>query len=135
MNTIKRFGPLAGRFLLAAIFIFAGFNKFTGLEGTAGYIASKGLPLPSLLAIGAGVVEFFGGLAILVGFKTRWAAGAVLVFTAIAALIFHNFWAVPADQVQNQMIHFMKNLSIVGGLLYVVVYGSGPLSIDGEDRS
>jgi len=135
MNTLKRFGPLAGRFLLAAIFIFAGFNKFTGLEGTAGYIASKGLPLPSLLAIGAGVVEFFGGLAILVGFKTRWAAGAVLVFTAIAALIFHNFWAVPADQVQNQMIHFMKNLSIVGGLLYVVVYGSGPLSIDGEDRS
>jgi len=135
MNTLKRFGPLAGRFLLAAIFIFAGFNKFTGLEGTAGYIASKGLPLPSLLAIGAGVVEFFGGLAILVGFKTRWAAGAVLVFTAIAALIFHNFWAVPADQVQNQMIHFMKNISIVGGLLYVVVYGSGPLSIDGEDRS
>ena len=135
MNTLKRFGPLAGRFLLAAIFIFAGFNKFTSLEGTAGYIASKGLPLPSLLAIGAGVVEFFGGLAILVGFKTRWTAGAVLVFTAIAALIFHNFWAVPADQVQNQMIHFMKNLSIVGGLLYVVVYGSGPLSIDGEDRS
>ncbi len=135
MNTIKRFGPLAGRFLLAAIFIFSGFAKFTGLEGTAGYIASKGLPLAYLLAIGAAVVELFGGVAILVGFKTRWAAAAVLVFTAIAAVIFHNFWAVPAAEAQNQMIHFMKNISIVGGLLYVVVYGSGPLSIDGEDRA
>jgi putative oxidoreductase len=65
--------------------------------------------------------------------SARWAAAAMFVFTAAAALIFHNFWAVPADQAQNQMIHFMKNISILGGLLYVVVHGSGPLSVDGKE--
>jgi putative oxidoreductase len=57
------------------------------------------------------------------------------VFTAAAAVIFHNFWAVPVDQAQNQMIHFMKNISMMGGLLYVVVHGSGPLSVEGSTDS
>ena len=56
----------------------------------------------------------------------------MFVFTAAAAVIFHNFWAVPTDQAQNMMIHFMKNVSMMGGLLYVMVHGSGPLSLDGE---
>ena len=59
----------------------------------------------------------------------------MLIFTGMAALLFHNFWAVPADQAQNQMIHFMKNISIMGGLLFVVVYGSGPLSVGGNDKA
>jgi len=134
MNALKQYGPVAGRILLAAIFIFAGFGKITGLQGTAGYIASKGLPVPTLLAIGAAIVELGGGILLAIGFKTRWAAAAIAVFTFIAALIFHNFWGVSAAEAQNQMIHFMKNISIVGGLLYVIVYGSGPLSVDGADR-
>ncbi len=71
---------------------------------------------------------------LIIGWKARWAAAAMLVFTALAALFFHNFWAVPPDQAQNQMIHFMKNISMIGGLLFVVVHGSGPLSVDGDDR-
>ena len=131
-NTINRYGPLIGRILIAFIFIFAGFGKITGFDGTVGYIASKGLPLPQLAAVAAIIIELGGGILLIVGWKARWAAAAMLVFTAMTALIFHNFWAVPADQVQNQMIHFMKNVSMMGGLLYVVVYSSGPLSVGGN---
>jgi len=130
METLRRFGPLLGRILIAFIFIFAGYGKITGFEGTVGYIASKSLPMPQLAAVGAIIVELGGGLLLVAGWKARWAAAALFVFTGLAALIFHNFWAVPADQVQNTMIHFMKNISMMGGLLYVIVHGSGPISLD-----
>lgn len=130
MEALNRFGPLAGRILIAAIFLFAGYGKVTGFEGTVGYIASKSLPLPQLAAIGAIIIELGGGLMLVFGLRARWAAAALFVFTALAALFFHNFWAVPADQVQNTMIHFMKNISMMGGLLYVMVHGSGPISLD-----
>ena len=131
MDTLHRVGPLVGRILIALIFIFSGFGKITGFEGTVGYIASKGLPLPQLAAIGAIIVELGGGIMVVAGWKARWAAAAMFLFTAVAALIFHNFWAAPVGEAQNQMVHFMKNVSMLGGLLYVVVYGSGPLSLDG----
>jgi len=133
MDALNRFGPLAGRILIALIFVLSGFGKITGFEGTVGYIVSKGLPLPQLAAVGAIIVELGGGIMLVLGWKARWAAAAMFVFTALTALIFHNFWAVPADQVQGQMINFMKNISIMGGLLYVVAYGSGPLSVDGRE--
>jgi putative oxidoreductase len=119
-----------GRILIALIFVVSGFGKISGFEGTVGYIASKGLPLPEFAAMAAVVIELGGGLMVMFGWKARWAAAAMFVFTAVAALIFHNFWAVPAAQSQNQMIHFMKNVSMLGGLLYVIVYGSGPFSVD-----
>jgi putative oxidoreductase len=130
MNALNRYGPLAGRILIAAIFVFAGLGKVTGFEGTVGYIASKGLPLPQLAAIGAILVELGGGGMLVLGWKTRWAAAALFLFTGLAALFFHNFWALSPDQAQNQMIHFMKNMAIMGGLLFVVVHGGGPLSLD-----
>ena len=130
MEALNRFGPLIGRILIAFIFIFAGYGKITGFEGTVGYIASKSVPLPQLATIGAIIVELGGGLMLVAGWKARWAAAALAVFTLLAALIFHNFWAVPADQVQNTMIHFMKNISMLGGLIFVIVHGSGSLSVD-----
>jgi len=132
MNSLSRIGPLIGRTLIALIFLHSGFGKLTGFEGTVGYIVSKGLPLPQLAAVGAIIVELGAGLMLVVGWKSRSAAAALCVFTALAALLFHNYWAAPADQVQNQMVHFLKNLSMMGGLLYVVVHGPGPLSVDGE---
>lgn len=134
METLNRFGPLLGRLLIAFIFLFAGFGKITGFEGTVGYIASKGLPLPELGAIGATVVEIGGSLLLIVGWNTRLAAAALFVFTAMTALFFHNFWSMPADQAQGQMIHFMKNMAMMGGLLYVVVHGSGPISLDSRQK-
>ena len=131
MNALNHFGPLVGRILIALIFVISGYGKIKGFDGTVGFIASKGLPLPQLGAIGAIIVELGGGLMLVAGWKARWAAAAMFLFTAVAAVIFHNFWAVPADAAQNQMIHFMKNISMLGGLLYVMVYGSGPLSVEG----
>jgi putative oxidoreductase len=134
MKELKLFGPLIGRILIALIFLLAGFGKLTGFAGTVGYIASKGLPLPQLAAVGAIIVELGGGIMLVVGWKTRLAAAAMFAFTALTALIFHNFWSVPPEQAQNQMIHFMKNISMMGGLLYVVIHGAGALSLDGSDK-
>lgn len=134
MNALNRYGPLAGRILIALIFVFAGLGKISGFDGTVGYIASKGLPLPQLAAIGAIIVELGGGIMLVLGWKTRWAAAAILIFTALAALFFHDFWAVPPDQAQGQMIHFMKNMAIMGGLLFVVIHGGGAISLDKDDK-
>ena len=129
MNVLNRYGSLIARILIALIFILSGFSKITGFDGTVGYIASQGLPAPQLLAIAAIFMEIGGGLMLVLGWRARWGAVALLVFTALAALLFHNFWSVPADQAQIQMIMFMKNISIMGGLLFVVVHGSGKLSL------
>ena len=129
MNALSSFGPLVGRILMALIFVMSGFGKITGFEGTVGYIASKRLPMPELHASGAIFVELGRGNMLNIGWNARWSAAAIFVFTAMAALFFHNFWAVPPNEAQNQMINFMKNISMMGGLLYVVVHGSGPFSL------
>lgn len=124
--------PLAvtGRVLLALMFVMAGFSKLGNISGTAGYIASGGLPLPTVLAVIVGLLELFGGLALIVGYKARWAALALGVFTLLASVLFHNFWAVPADQQMVQQLMFMKNLAVAGGMFVVAALGAGPLSID-----
>jgi len=124
------YGPLVGRVLLALIFIIAGFAKLTGFERTVGYIQSVGLPVPQLAAVVAIIVELGGGIMLAIGWKARWAAAALFIFVFLAGILFHAFWSSPADQAMMQQIHFMKNLAIMGGMLYVLVYGSGPLSVD-----
>jgi putative oxidoreductase len=124
------YGPLVGRVLLALIFIIAGYGKIGGFEGTVGYMQAYNVPMTKVLAVLAIIVELGGGLMIAVGWKARWAAAAIFIFVLIASFIFHAFWAVPADQAQLQNIMFMKNLAIMGGMLYIIVYGSGPLSVD-----
>lgn len=121
---------VVGRVLLALMFILAGYGKLTGIEGTAGYIASGGLPFATALAVIVGLLELFGGLAIAVGFQARWAALALGLFTLAASVLFHKFWAVPADQAFVQQLMFMKNLSVAGGLFIVAALGAGPVSID-----
>ena len=121
---------LVGRILLAAIFIKSGFGKITGFEGTVGYIASKGLPLSQIGAIVAILVELGGGILLAVGFKARWAALAIAIFTLAAGIIFHNYWAVDAAQRMGQEINFWKNVSMTGGLLMVYAFGPGRYSVD-----
>ena len=130
MKQLTSYGPIVARVLIALIFIASGAGKITGFEPTVGYIASKGLPFPALAAIAAIIVELGGGILLVVGYKARWAAFFMLLFSLAAAFIFHNFWAVPAAEAQNQTIHFMKNISMAGGLLMIVTYGSGARSID-----
>ena len=121
---------LIGRILLAVMFIISGFGKITGFDGTVGYIASKGLPLPQLVAIGTILVELGGGIMLAVGYKARWAALALAIFTLLAGIIFHNFWAAEAAQKMAQQINFMKNIAITGGMLMVFAFGPGRLSVD-----
>jgi putative oxidoreductase len=132
MEYLNRFGPLVGRILLATIFVLSGIGKITGFDATVGYIAAKALPMPQILAIAAIVVELGAGLMLVAGWKARAAAAALLVFTGLAAFLFHAFWAVPPAETAIQRIQFLKNLAIMGGLFYVMVYGSGPVSASGD---
>ena len=130
IDTFKTPLIVTGRVLLALMFILSGFGKLGNIAGTAGYIASGGLPMASTLAVLVGLLELFGGLAIAVGFQARWTALALGLFTLAASLLFHKFWAVPADQAFVQQLLFMKNLSVAGGLFIVAALGAGPASVD-----
>lgn len=121
---------LIGRILLALLFVPAGFGKIAGFAGTAGYIASVGLPLPQVGAVLAIVAELGFGLLLLVGFKTRLSALVLAVFTLAAALFFHNYWSMAAEQVMINRLMFFKNLAVVGGLLAFAAFGAGRFSID-----
>lgn len=138
MNAIYKSstGPLAlvARILLAAIFISAGLGKLSGFDGTVGYIASKGLPIPAVIAALTIALEVLGGIAVAIGYQVRVTGFLLAGFTVLAAFIFHNFWAVPADQAYIQNIMFMKNLSMAGGLLLLTVFGAGGFSVDARAK-
>jgi len=123
---------LAGRALVALLFIPAGWEKIGGFAGIAGYIASKGVPLPEVAAAIAVVAELGLGLMLLLGWKARLAAAGLAVFVAVITPIFHNFWAMPEAQQMMQQQAFYKNLAIVGGLLVLAAFGAGGWSLDGR---
>jgi len=130
LDTLKTPLVLAGRILLAVMFVTSGFGKLANIGGTAGYIAGvAGLPMPTVLAAAAGVLELAAGLAIMTGFAARWAALALAAFTLLASVLFHAYWAAPAEQQFMQQLLFMKNLSITGGLLLLAALGPGPASL------
>ncbi len=116
---------VAARLLMAQIFIISGSEKLMGFSGTEGYFSSLGIPMVGVVTPLVILIELGGGLALLFGFKARWVAAVLALFTVGSALIAHtNF----ADQ--GQVINFMKNLAIAGGFLMFVKYGAGPVSID-----
>ncbi|MHB8817231.1 MAG: DoxX family protein [Steroidobacteraceae bacterium] len=125
MQASNRYLPLFGRALIGIPFIFSGLGKLAAYTATVGFIGSVGLPLPQLGWLIAVVVELGGGTLLLLGYRAKVVASVLGVFAVATAVFFHrNF----ADQ--NQMINFLKNLMILGGLLQVVYFGSGPLSLD-----
>ena len=121
---------LAGRLLMAWLFLPAGIGKLTGFAGTVGYISSAGLPMPQLGAVVALVVEIVGGLALIAGFGTRLAAIVLAAFTLGASFFFHAYWAVPADQQMIPYLLFYKNIAVIGGLLTIAAWGPGAWSVD-----
>ncbi len=129
-TTLQNPLSLVGRLLLALLFLPAGIAKIGGYAGTVGYIASKGLPLPEVGALVAIVVEVGGGLALIAGFGTRFAALGLALFTLAASVVFHNYWALPADQQMVQQLMFFKNIAVVGGLLTLAAWGAGAWSLD-----
>jgi putative oxidoreductase len=121
---------LIARILMSVMFLVSGISKITGFDGTVGYIGSVGLPMPTALAAAAAAVELLASLALIIGWKTRWAALALAVFTAAATVFFHNFWAMPASEQMMQQISFVKNLAVIGGLLLLASAGPGAWSVD-----
>ncbi len=127
MNGLKRATPLIARILLAVIFVMAGMSKLTGAEANAGYFAALGIPLPGIMVYVVGVFEMVAGIALIAGYRARHAALALAAFSIASALLAHmNF----ADQ--TQMIMFMKNLGLAGGLLLIWVHGPGAMAVDKE---
>ncbi|HUL41068.1 MAG TPA: DoxX family protein [Burkholderiales bacterium] len=128
----KQYAPLIGRILLAAIFVISGFGKIMAFHATAGYMASRGLPIAEVLLVPTIIIELGGGLMLLLGWNARWAALALFLFIIPTTLIFHPFWIADATQMQNK-VNFLKNLAIMGGMLYVMAYGSGRFSLGKKD--
>jgi putative oxidoreductase len=122
---LSNLAATAGRIALALIFILSGLGKLAALGATKTYIQSTGLPLPEVALSGAIAIELLGGLALAVGLRTRLAALVLAGFSILTAMVFHTQFA---DQ--NQMIHFLKNVAIAGGLLQVAALGATAFSLD-----
>jgi putative oxidoreductase len=115
-----------GRVALSLIFVLSALGKLAAPEATLGYIASAGLPSPLVALWGAITIELFGGAALAFGLGTRMVAVVLAGFSLLTAIFFHAEFA---DQ--NQMVHFLKNIAIAGGMLQLAAFGAGSISIDG----
>jgi len=120
-----RYLPFAGRLMIGLPFAMSGFGKLATYGATVGMITAVGLPVPPLAFAVAVAVELGGGLLLIAGYQTRLVAAALAIFSLAAAFSFHSNFA---DQ--NQMIHFLKNVMMAGGLLQIVAFGAGALSLD-----
>jgi putative oxidoreductase len=130
-QSIQNFAALGGRLLLAAIFVISGLNKLSDFSGTAAFMSGAGLPAAEFLLVLTILIEVAGGLMIVLGWHTRQLALILFLFMIPVTAVFHNPWAAadPA-QAQQQMIHFLKNLAIMGGLLHLSAFGPGHFSIE-----
>ena len=118
---------LAGRWLMAALFLVAGIRKIMMFSGQVGYFAKLGFPMPEVMTVLAIVIEVGGAILLIVGWKTRIAAFLLAGYTLLTAVLFHNNFADPGET-----INFLKNLGIAGGFLLLVALGAGRLSVDGR---
>jgi putative oxidoreductase len=126
-NVVTTIVPALGRVMISIIFVLSGLSKLAAPAMTIGYIQSVGLPLPPVAYVIAAFIEVVGGIALLLGYRTRIVAGVLFLFTLATAVFVHNHFG---DQ--NQFIHFFKNIAMAGGLLHVIAFGGGRVSVDGR---
>jgi putative oxidoreductase len=124
-----RYLPFVGRLMIGLPFAMSGLSKLGAYSATTGMISAVGLPFPPLAFAVAVAVELGGGLLLIAGYRARYVAAALAVFTLAAAISFHSNFA---DQ--NEMIHFLKNVMMTGGLLQIVAFGAGALSFDNRGQ-
>lgn len=130
MSILQNCTAALGRLLLASLFIYAGLGKMIRPAETISFISSEGLPLPSLVYFMAIVVEVIGGVFLAVGYHTRLTALVIALFALATAVVFHTQFS---DH--GQLVHFLKNSAIAGGLLQIVAFGGGSISLDAKRRS
>lgn len=121
---------LVGRILIALLFAYFGYLKLVGFHGTVGYFAKWGFPLPEVAAVISVIFELGGGVLLILGWKTRWVAWALVLYTIIATAVAHRFWTYAPEQAFAQTSFFFKNLSVIGGLILLSAFGPGPASVD-----
>ena len=122
---------LVGRLVMSWIFLSSGFTKLTDVAAFSAGLAKRGVPAPSFMGWLGAIVEFGGGVLILLGLKIRYAAILVILFVIVATLIAHRYWEYPVDQIVAQRTNFWKNITIIGGLLFMFLAGAGRYSVDG----
>ncbi len=130
---LEQYGPVVARVLLAQVFIISGVGKVKGFAATAALMGNLGLPAPQLLLVLTIALEIGGGLLLILGWQARWLALAFFGFTFLTAIVVHPFWGGDPASFGGQLNNFMKNLAIMGGMLYVVIHGPGPLSLGRDD--
>ncbi|HEU4350335.1 MAG TPA: DoxX family protein [Burkholderiales bacterium] len=121
---------LIGRILLALVFLVAGIRIILSYSGNIGYFTKLGFPAPEVMTVLAILIEVGGGAALVLGWQTRRVSWLLVLFVIIATSMAHRFWEFEAAQYGNQLNHFLKNVAIIGGLLYVIVLGPGRVSLD-----
>ena len=122
---------LFGRLMVATIFLMSAVgNKIPNFNDVAGYMASEGVPMPQVALAGAIVFLIAGSLSVIAGFKIRFGAALLLVFLVLATYFFHDFWKFEGQEQQIQMIQFMKNLSLMGTMVFLMANGAGAMSVD-----
>jgi len=128
---------LVGRILYSLIFIMSGLmGHFGSLNETSQYAAMKGVPMPVIMTVITGIMIVVGGLSVMLGYKVKIGAALLVAFLIPTAFLMHNFWAIEdAMMAQIEMSQFMKNLSLTGGALIIMHFGSGPLSLEKDDES
>ena len=131
-HPVQGLASLLGRIMLATIFFMSAVgNRIPEFDSIAGYMAAEGVPLPKIMLAGAIVFLIAGSLSLIAGFKARLGAGLLFVFLLLATYYFHDFWTIEDAQAkQGQMIHFMKNLALMGSMLFVMANGAGKMSLD-----
>ena len=134
MNTYQNLLNLFGRLLIATLFLPAGLLKLRSFDRFVGYFSSLGMPTPTLAVVIAILVEVLGGIALIIGYKTRLVATVMALFTLAACVIGHAYWAVPADQMMAVQRLFFKNIAVIGGLLVLASVGAKGISVDARNE-
>lgn len=121
---------LIARVLIASVFLVFGVRSILGFAGSVGYFTKLGFPAPEAMVALAIVIQIVGGILLVIGWKTRWAAWLLVAYVVIATLMAHRYWEYDAAQYVPQMINFFKNAAIIGGLLFIAAFGPGRYSVD-----
>ncbi len=130
MATPNRLTALVGRVLVTPVFLCTGLMKATHFAATAATLASMKIPLATVATAVVILIELGGGISVLVGFKTRFCAWIMFLYLIPVTFLVHSFWKMSGTAQIDNMVHFLKNLSIMGALLLLAAYGPGPLSVD-----